>query len=130
MSSADIEAGGRLIQAAAAAWVDDPGGAVEVFTTPVRHETMQWGTRAERVHGITREELGLAPSTTQADGLFFEWLLAHGDVEGRRLLVTVGLNVAAFDMPFFRQTLPRSASLLHAARLTSTRCVSRMRGGI
>lgn len=111
MSSADIESGGKLIQAGAAAWSGEPGGPVEVFSTLIQHDQMQWDPRAARVHGISQEDLASAPTPAQADEALREWLLTHGGVEGRRLLVPVGLNVAAFDMPFFRQALPRSSSL-------------------
>lgn len=82
-----------------------------VFTTLIRHERMHWDPRAARVHGISREQLESAPTPAEADEALTQWLLGHGAVEGRRLLVPIGLNVASFDMPFFRQALPRAAAL-------------------
>lgn len=111
MSSADIETGGRLIQAGAAMWAGEPGGPIETFTTLIRHDEMEWSERAAQVHGITRDELALAPTAAEADAAMSAWLLDHGATAGRRLLVPIGLNVAAFDMPFFRQALPTTASL-------------------
>lgn len=115
MSSSELNEGGRLIQAGAAAWVDQPGGAVTTFTRLIHHDEMAWSSRAAAVHGISRDELAAAPSATEVDEELRVWLLANGGVDGRRLIVPIGLNVAAFDMPFFRQALPH-ASLLIARR--------------
>lgn len=58
MSSADIGEGGKLIQAGAATWVNDPGGPIEVFSSLIRHDRMAWSERAAAVHGLTRDEFG------------------------------------------------------------------------
>lgn len=115
MSSSELHEGGRLIQAGAAAWVDEPGGAVTTFTRLIRHDEMTWSDRAAAVHGISRDELSAAPRAAEVDEELRDWLLENGGVDGRRLIVPIGLNVAAFDMPFFRQALPH-ASLLIARR--------------
>jgi len=112
MSSAELDDGGRLIQAGAAVWVDGPGGAIETFSSLIRHDDLSWSERAAAVHGITREQVAGAPPATEVDEALYVWLLEHGAVEGRRLVVPIGLNVAAFDMPFFRQALPRSSALV------------------
>lgn len=112
MSSSELNEGGRLIQAGAAAWVDQPGGAVTTFTRLIRHDKMVWSDRAAAVHGISRDELSDAPRATEVDEELRVWLLENGGVDGRRLIVPIGLNVAAFDMPFFRQALPHASMLI------------------
>jgi len=111
MSSADIVTGGKLIQAGAAAWSGPRGSLVETFTSLIRQVDMEWSDRAAQVHGLSREQVDEAPEASEVDDAFHAWLIAHGGVEGRRILVPVGLNVASFDMPFFREALPRSAAL-------------------
>lgn len=113
MSSADLEQGGRLIQVGAAIWSGQPGSDCETFTSLIfLDESMPWSERAAQVHGIPRADLAVAPPPAEVDELFYAWLIAHGAQEGSRIIVPIGLNVAAFDMPFFRLTLPRSSSLI------------------
>jgi hypothetical protein len=112
MSSADLSSGGRLIQAGFAAWSTQPGGDIETFTSLIRQTEMDWSARAATVHNIARESVEAGPPPEEVDEAAFSWLLAHGAVEGRRLVVPIGLNVGSFDMPFFRQALPRTASLI------------------
>lgn len=112
MSGADLDQGGRLIQVGAASWANRPD-AVETFSSLIfLDQAAPWSERAERVHGIARSDLLLAPAAHEVDETFYCWLLAHGAREGARVVVPIGLNVAAFDMPFFRLTLPRSSSLI------------------
>ena len=113
MSSAELEQGGRLIQVGAAVWSGRPGEDCETFSSLIfLDESMPWSERAAQVHGIPRADLASAPSPVEVDKLFYAWLIAHGAQEGSRIIVPIGLNVAAFDMPFFRLTLPRSSSLI------------------
>jgi DNA polymerase III epsilon subunit-like protein len=113
MSSADLDQGGRLIQVGAAIWSGQSGGSTETFSSLIfLDESMPWSERAAQVHGIPRADLASAPSPIEVDELFYTWLLEHGAQEGARIVVPIGLNVAAFDMPFFRLTLPRSSSLI------------------
>lgn len=117
MSGADIEDGCRLIQIGAGAWTDQEGGDLSVFSSLIGYPknswtTQSWQERAEQVHGITRETLADAPTAAQVDDQFAEWLLDNGAVEGRRVIIPVGFNVVAFDLPFVRATLPRSSRLL------------------
>jgi hypothetical protein len=112
MSAADLSDGGRLIQAGAAAWSAEPGGPVETFTSLIRHDQLTWCDRAAQVHGITRDQLADAPAAAEVDEALRAWLLAHGGTDGKRRIVPVGLNVAAFDLPFFRHSLPGATELL------------------
>lgn len=116
MSGADLEDGCRLIQIGVSAWTAEPGGEVDTFSSligyPVDYWTEDtWQAKAESVHGFTREQVAAAPAPAEVDDALYEWLLTHGAVAGRRMLVPIGLNVGAFDMPFVRDALPRSASL-------------------
>jgi len=112
MSSADLETGGKLIQAGAAAWADEPGGPVDVFTRLIRHDEMEWSERAFMVHGITKEEIAAAPRPEEVDSGLREFLISHGATPGQRTVVPIGLNVGSFDMPFFRDSLPGASSLI------------------
>jgi hypothetical protein len=112
MSSPELVEGGKLIQAGAAAWAGEPGGAVEIFTATIAQPQMQWSERAARVHGLTREDVQAAAPAAEVDQALRAWLLAHGGVDGKRMIVPIGLNVAAFDMPFFRDALPSASSLI------------------
>lgn len=117
MSCSEIATGGRLIQVGAAAWVDEPGGEVETFTSLIGYPADSWTPEswtdiAESVHGLTKQDIADAPPSPEVDRRFRDWLLTHGGVDGRRLLVPVGLNVMAFDMPFFRTAVPYSSALL------------------
>lgn len=109
MSNNDLASGSRLIQAGFAARV---GGELKVFSTLISWEEMDWSERAFQVHGITRKQLQDAPTPAQADAACEAWLLENGGVPGRRSLVAVGFNVVAFDLPFFRQALPQTMTLI------------------
>jgi hypothetical protein len=112
MSAADITAGGKLIQAGFAAWISEPGGQLEVFTSLIRQQDMHWCERSASVHQIDRATLDTAPDPEDVDQAAYTWLLSHGAVDGKRTVIPIGLNVGTFDMPFFRQTLPRTSSLI------------------
>ena len=112
MSSADIETGGKLIQAGAAIWKSEPGGELNIFSSIVRQDEMEWNEDAARVHNLSKEEIAAGPSADEVDDALYAWLIENGAIEGQRVVIPVGFNTASFDMPFFRQTLPKSASLI------------------
>ena len=64
------------------------------------------------VHGIPREAIVAAPRAPEVDERLYEWCLRHGGRVDKRKLVTVGWNVGAFDLPFVRQALPKTFTLL------------------
>jgi hypothetical protein len=111
MSSAELAEGGKLIQVGCAVWTGEPGGNIDTYTSLIRWDEMQWSPRAAQVHGITREEVQNARNRQVVDDEFHAWLTQHGAIQGRRILIPIGLNVAAFDMPFFRDALPKSTAL-------------------
>ena len=50
--------------------------------------------------------------TGAVDDRLHAWCLERGASEKKRVLVPVGWNVGAFDLPFVRDTLPRTYGLL------------------
>lgn len=62
---------------------------------------------ATGVHGISEDEVVLAPSAERVDGQVAEWIgergVGHGD------LIATGWNVGSFDLPFVKRDLPETA---------------------
>lgn len=113
--SAGGSTGSRLIQAGAAAWTDGPGSTVAVFSSLIAVDPgvpMTWSPRAGKIHGITPDALENAAAAGDVDDALTAWLVAHGANLNARSVVPIGFNVAAFDLPHFRRTLPHTASLL------------------
>jgi hypothetical protein len=110
MTSGDLAAGGRLIQIGLAV---GEGGDERVT------ELIGWDRGdfhadpvAMEVHGIPEATILAAPRADEVDERLFAWCLAHGGSTEKRVLVPVGWNVGAFDLPFVRHTLPRTFRLL------------------
>jgi len=106
MSSSELSEGGKLIQ-------------IGLFTQDGYQLSMkinpgecQWSERAFEVHGITLESLQSAPLPDEVDSQVYDWLIAIGvDTSSRGKIIPVGFNVGAFDMPFVKDSLPKSYSL-------------------
>jgi hypothetical protein len=106
MSSSELAEGGKLIQ-------------IGLFTQDGYQLSMkinpgecQWSERAFEVHGITLESLQSAPLPDEVDSQVYDWLIAIGvDTNSRGKTIPVGFNVGAFDMPFVKDSLPKSYSL-------------------
>ena len=111
-STANVNAGGRLIQAGAAAWSHGPGGPIDIFCSLLNHASPAWDPRAAAVHGITRDQLRGAPAPEDVDDAFYHWLIEHGADPNNANVVPIGFNVTSFDLPFFQRSLPRSAALI------------------
>ena len=109
MSSAELDQGGRLIQAGLAVRVD---GRLEVFSELIGWDELEWSEEAAAVHGIDRADIAAASRSEEVDQRVYEWLLARGGRAKRRRLVATGFNVAGFDLPFFRHALPRTMALV------------------
>lgn len=109
MSSAELNDGGRLIQAGIA--VRGPRG-LAVTSQLISWPQMAWDPQAAQVHQLTRATVDAAPPAAEVDALLEEWLTNHGGTPGRRNLITVGFNVGAFDHPFFRHALPRTMAMV------------------
>jgi hypothetical protein len=109
MSSADLDAGGRLIQIGLAV-----GTAPQDWIT----ELIGWDegefvaeAKAMEVHGITRETILAAPRAPEVDERLSAWCVDRGGRGDRRSIVAVGWNVGAFDLPFVRHALPQTFAL-------------------
>ena len=106
MSSSELSEGGKLIQIGVStaecrtrSWTMNPG-------------ECQWSEQAFAVHGITRRRLSSSPSPAEVDAQLYEFLIAIGaDANNRGKTIPVGFNVGAFDMPFVKDSLPKSYSL-------------------
>ena len=110
MSAAELEEGGRLIQAGFAVRTSQ---GLEVFEALISWgDDMSWDPRAALLHGLQEQDVRDAQTPSEVDDAAYEWLMARGGVEGRRQMVAVGFNVGAFDLPFFRQALPRTMTLI------------------
>jgi hypothetical protein len=85
------------------------------FYAEVRHENLMVSPEAMRVNGlnITKVDRVELETAQQVDERLYAWA-KHSPLykEGKRYnLIPVGLNVGAFDMPFVRKWLPKSAAL-------------------
>jgi hypothetical protein len=110
MTSADLRAGGRLIQIGLAVGTEPE----ERFCSLIGWDRGDFvaDPTAMLVHGIPEEEIVAAPRPDRVDRDAEEWCLARGASEEKRAMVPVGWNVGAFDLPFVRQALPRTYRLL------------------
>lgn len=71
--------------------------------------TYIWDEEAGEIHGITPDELNDAPWPKAVDESASEWVrdVVGGEPKG---IIAVGWNVAAFDFPFLRRYLPKTAA--------------------
>ena len=106
MSSSELSEGGKLIQIGVA--TED--GLMRSYT--MNPGPCQWSEQAFAVHGITREKLSTSLSPEIVDVKLYEFLVELGaDTKRRGKTIPVGFNVGAFDMPFVKDSLPKSYSL-------------------
>jgi hypothetical protein len=106
MSSSELAEGGKLIQIGLST---EDGYQVSMNMNPGE---CQWSERAFEVHGITLESLQSAPLPDEVDSQVYDWLIAIGaDTNNRGKTIPVGFNVGAFDMPFVKDSLPKTYSL-------------------
>jgi len=106
MSSSELSEGGKLIQIG----VSTAEGINRSYT--MNPGECQWSERAFEVHGITLESLQSAPLPDEVDSQVYDWLIAIGaDTNNRGKTIPVGFNVGAFDMPFVKDSLPKTYSL-------------------
>jgi len=106
MSSSELAEGGKLIQIG----VSTEEGLS--FSYTMNPGECQWSEVAFGVHGITLESLQLCPPPSEIDEDLYEDLLIMGaDPRHRGRTIPVGFNVGAFDMPFVKDSLPKTYSL-------------------
>jgi len=106
MSSSELSEGGKLIQIG----ISTLDGNNRSYT--MNPGECQWSEQAFAVHGITREKLSTSLSPEIVDVKLYEFLVELGaDTKRRGKTIPVGFNVGAFDMPFVKDSLPKSYSL-------------------
>jgi hypothetical protein len=106
MSSSELSEGGKLIQIGLST---EDGYQISMNMNPGE---CQWSERAFEVHGITLESLQSATLPDEVDSQVYDWLIAIGaDTNNRGKTIPVGFNVGAFDMPFVKDSLPKTYSL-------------------
>lgn len=113
MSGANLSDGHGLIQIGVAVRAEN--GTVDTFSALMRPRSMGegwWDERAAQVHKFTVDEVAAAPPADEVDAELHAWLLARGATANRRTLIPVGFNVVGFDMPFVRQELPLSSTVI------------------
>ena len=108
MSSANLAKGGRLIQAGFSVLIK---GKVEIFSQLLNPGPMEWDINAQKIHGFSQTQIESALSALEVDELAYQWLLPRGGMLGEGKLIPVGFNVGSFDMPFFLESMPKTASL-------------------
>ena len=111
MSCPDMDRGGQLIQIGLAVEV---AGAIESIVFLIKPtEGMYWEEAAAEVHGIPLEDLhGYGIHRDMVDDAVYRWLVNHGANPNRRAkTIPVGFNITGFDMPFIKETLPKTYSL-------------------
>ena len=106
MSSSELAEGGKLIQIG----LSTAEGINRSYT--MNPGPCQWSEQAEAVHGLSLELLQSCRSPVEVDADLYEFLIALGaDTKRRGKTIPVGFNVGAFDMPFVKDSLPKSYSL-------------------
>lgn len=83
----------------------------EVFCSRIAWDSFNYDPEALEVIGVTPEEVKKGPSAAEVDELLVQWLKDKG-IE-KRSIVPVGWEVAAFDKPFIRKSLPKFFQYLH-----------------
>jgi len=106
MSSSELSEGGKLIQIG----ISTLDGNNRSYT--MNPGECQWSEQAEAVHGLSLESLQLFRSPAEVDQDLYEFLITLGaDTKRRGKTIPVGFNVGAFDMPFVKDSLPKTYSL-------------------
>ncbi|MDW6003461.1 3'-5' exonuclease family protein [Vibrio mangrovi] len=83
----------------------------EVFCSRIAWDSFDYNPEALEVIGVTPESIKEGPSAAEVDEQLVQWLKDKGITE--RSIVPVGWEVAAFDKPFIRKTLPKFYQYLH-----------------
>ena len=106
MSSSELSEGGKLIQIG----ISTLDGNNRSYT--MNPGECQWSEEAEAVHGLPLELVQSFRPAAEVDEDLYEFLMSIGaDPKRRSKTIPVGFNVGAFDMPFVKDSLPKSYSL-------------------
>ncbi|MDQ3646578.1 MAG: hypothetical protein M3345_06540 [Actinomycetota bacterium] len=123
MTGTDGPAVHQLIQIGVATAPD------EVFVSDIGYDKWSENPESMAVHGFSAERIRAAPRADAVDAELCGWL---GDkvVGSGRGLIAVGWNVAAFDLPYVRQYLPRFSSHLSGRSVDLNAVHVRRDGGV
>lgn len=106
MSGTEVNEGARLIQIGLAL----PNRSS--YVAYINPGDLLWDEESAAVHKIERSALPSFENAGQVDQNAFDFLVGQGaDPKRRNKTVPVGWNVGAFDMPFVRESLPKTNSL-------------------
>jgi len=83
----------------------------EVFCSRISWQSFEFDPEALEVIGVTEDEVRQGPTAEQVDDELVQWLKNKGIAE--HSIIPVGWEVAAFDKPFIRKTLPKFYNYLH-----------------
>lgn len=109
MSGIEPTQGARLIQAGVSYTLESAYITKEFTLNPGEHT---WSLEAELVHKISPEVINKGPSSTEVDSILSLELNNLLSAHQAELLIPIGFNVGSFDLPFFKMSLPKTASLL------------------
>lgn len=94
---------GMIFDSYIGGWLFDPA-----LQTADGQRTHEWSEEAYGIHGIPRSRLLSAPFAKEADVQAAYWIEDNVGGPGKGI-IAVGWNVAAFDFPFIREYLPKTA---------------------
>lgn len=104
-TGSDIDAGAAIIQIGVYL-----GGYAAYASDIAPHAGAVIVPEAMAVNKISQERMDAAPAASVVDEQLESWLISQG-VEPRKL-VSIGWNVAGFDIPFVKKYLPRTFKFL------------------
>jgi DNA polymerase III epsilon subunit-like protein len=108
----EINEGSALIQIGAAVYRDGQLYSTHVTFNP-KDPDMVWSEEAEKIHGISLEQIENAElDASQADDFLYDWFIANKvNPKDKYHNFPVGWNVASFDMPYIKKYLPKTFKL-------------------
>jgi len=83
----------------------------EIFCSRIGWESFAYDPESLEVIGVTKEQVKEGPSAEEVDDQLVQWLESKG--VAKHSIVPVGWEVAAFDKPFIKKTLPKFFEYLH-----------------
>ncbi len=85
------------------------GDNLSIFASDIGYSKFHFQKQSLKVNGFTKERIRSGPWKEAVDANALNWFKRKGLID--RKLVAIGWNVAGFDMPFFREYLPRTTEL-------------------
>lgn len=94
----------------------------ETYVSYINPGEMVWSDEAEQIHKISHQTVINSQLAIDVDKIVYQFLVDNGiSPDSRSKNIPVGWNVASFDMPFLKYSLPKTHSLFsrRAAELNS-----------